>query len=98
MNLEALLAHFSYIVDVDVFTDLVFKHLILDYCSYSLIKLYNMDHTVSEYQLLWVDFTFIILPFLLRMHVQICVYVFSIEKQVLSLKMQWIYIINYQNI
>jgi hypothetical protein len=56
MTFKAFLTHFSYIEDEDIFTDLVFKQQILDYWLYSLIKMYNMDHTVSEYRLLWVDF------------------------------------------
>jgi len=51
-DLKEFLTHFSYIKDVYVFTDLAFKHFIVDYCAYSLMKLYNMDHTISEYRLL----------------------------------------------
>ena len=36
-----------------IFTDLVFKHFILHYCTYSLIKMHNMDHTISECPLLY---------------------------------------------
>jgi hypothetical protein len=63
-DLKAFLTLFSYIKVVYVFTDVVFKHFILEYCAYSLVKLYNMDHSIREYRLLYGRFYLNNPPFL----------------------------------
>jgi hypothetical protein len=51
-ELTVFRTHFSYIKDVYVFRELVFSRLILVYFAYLCIKIHNIDHTISEYQLL----------------------------------------------
>ena len=64
IELTVFCTHFSYIKDVYVFRELVFSRLILVYCAYLHIKIHNMDHTISEYQLLYGPFHLYNSPFL----------------------------------
>jgi len=63
-ELTVFRTHFSYIKDVYVFRELVFSSLILVYLAYLHIKIHNMDHTISEYQLLYCPFHLYNSPFL----------------------------------
>jgi len=55
-QLTVFRTYFSYIKDVYVFRELVFSRLILVYFAYLHIKIHNMDHTISEYRLLYGPF------------------------------------------
>jgi len=64
IELTVFRTHFSYIKDVYVFGEWVFSHLILVYFACLHIKIHNMDHTISEYQLSYGPFHLYNSPFL----------------------------------